>query len=65
VFDNLFIERLWQYAGVEQAVSGLDAFFRFYNEERRQQALAYRTSWKVLQGRVSGWRNTVSMAWRT
>lgn len=58
VFDNIFIERLWRtvkyeevylndYAGVEQAVSGLDAFFRFYNEERRHQALAYRTPGEV------------------
>ena len=35
------------YEGVEQAVTWLGDFFRFYNEERRHQALAYRTSAEV------------------
>ena len=30
-------------AGVERTVTGLSDFFRFYNDERRHQALAYRT----------------------
>lgn len=58
VFDNIFVERLWRtvkyeevyrkdYAGVGQAVTGLGDFFRFYNEERRHQALAYRTPAEV------------------
>lgn len=60
VFDNIFVERLWRtvkyeevylkdYAGVEQAVTGLGNFFRFYNEERRHQALAYRTPAEVYE----------------
>jgi putative transposase len=38
---------LKDYAGVEQAVTGLGDFFRFYNDERRHQALAYRTPAEV------------------
>ncbi len=58
VFDNIFVERLWRtvkydevylkdYEGVGQAVTGLGDFFRFYNEERRHQALAYQTPAEV------------------
>ena len=35
------------YEGVGQAVTGLGNFFRFCNEERRHQALAYRTPAEV------------------
>ena len=35
------------YEGVGQAVTKLGDFFRFYNEERRHQALAYRTPAEV------------------
>jgi putative transposase len=52
--DNVFVERLWRsvkyeevylksYASVPAAISSLAAYFRFYNEERLHQALAYRT----------------------
>ncbi len=54
VYDNIFVERLWrsvkyeevylrEYATVKDAVSGLGAYFRFYNEERPHQALKYKT----------------------
>ena len=52
--DNVFVERLWRsvkyeevylksYPTVPAAIDGLGAYFRFYNEERLHQALAYRT----------------------
>lgn len=52
--DNIFIERLWRslkyediyiklYASVAELAVGLQAYFRFYNEERLHQSLAYRT----------------------
>jgi len=54
VYDNIFVERLWrsvkyeevylrEYATVKDAVSGLGAYFKFYNEERPHQALKYKT----------------------
>lgn len=50
--DNIFVERLWrtvkyeevyvkEYASMGEAVVGLRAYFRFYNEERLHQALGY------------------------
>lgn len=53
-FDNIFVERLWRtvkyeevflndYSNVPEAVSGLDRYFRFYNEERRHQSLGCKT----------------------
>lgn len=56
--DNIFVERLWwtvmceevylkDYEGMGQAVTWLGDFFRFYNEERRHEALAYRTQAEV------------------
>lgn len=56
--DNVFVERLWRsvkyedvylhdYATQSEARQGLDRYFRFYNEERFHQALAYRTPSEV------------------
>jgi putative transposase len=52
--DNVFIERLWRTVKYESIYisdfedgralwEGLDAYFRYYNHERRHQALQYRT----------------------
>lgn len=56
--DNIFIERLWrsvkyediylkEYATVPELDAGLAAYFRFYNQERPHQKLAYRTPAEV------------------
>ena len=56
--DNLFIERLWRtvkyeevylkaYQDGREARIGLGNYFRFYNTERPQQALGYRTPAEV------------------
>jgi putative transposase len=52
--DNIFIERLWRslkyeevfikaYASVAEARLGIGAWLQFYNDERKHQALGYRT----------------------
>jgi putative transposase len=52
--DNIFIERLWRslkyeevfikaYATVAEARIGIGAWLKFYNDERKHQALGYRT----------------------
>jgi putative transposase len=52
--DNIFVERLWRtvkyeevylkdYASVSSARANLDAYFRFYNDERLHQSLGYQT----------------------
>ncbi|MCL5671020.1 MAG: IS3 family transposase [Acidobacteria bacterium] len=52
--DNIFVERFWRsikyeevylkdYTSMADAVTGLRAYFQFYNAERLHQALAYRT----------------------
>lgn len=52
--DNIFVERLWRsvkyeevylkdYRHVPDAISGLGGYFRFYNDERLHQSLAYQT----------------------
>ena len=52
--DNIFIERLWRslkyeevfthaYASVREARLGIGAWLKFYNDERKHQALGYRT----------------------
>ncbi len=52
--DNVFVERLWRsikyeevylkdYASVPSARANLDAYFRFYNQERLHQSLGYQT----------------------
>lgn len=54
VQDNIFVERLWRtlkyeeiylkdYETVFEAVEGIRAYFKFYNEERLHQALGYKT----------------------
>lgn len=58
--DNVFIERLWRtvkyeeiylkdYDTVDDLISGLDAFFRFYSRERPHQSLNGQTPWSVYQ----------------
>jgi putative transposase len=58
--DNVFVERLWRtvkyeevylkgYETVPVATRSLGDYFRFYNEERFHQALAYRTPAAVYQ----------------
>ena len=62
VFDNIFVERLWRtvkyeevylkdYGNVREGRTNLSAYFRFYNQERPHQALAYRTPAEVYFGR--------------
>lgn len=52
--DNIFIERLWRslkyegiflkaYGSVAEARLGINAWMKFYNDERKHQALGYRT----------------------
>jgi putative transposase len=52
-YDNIFVERLWRsvkyeevylksYTSVSDAIQHLDAYFKFYNEERLHQSLNYR-----------------------
>jgi len=61
VYDNIFIERLWRtvkyeeiylkdYRTFREAWENLKAYFAFYNEERRHQALDYRTPAEVYLG---------------
>jgi putative transposase len=60
--DNVFVERLWRsvkyedlylyhYETVAELHAGLARYFRFYNEERPHQSLAYRTPAVVYRGR--------------
>jgi putative transposase len=64
VYDNIFVERLRrsvkyevvylkEYATVQEAVSDLGAYFRFYNEERPHQALKYKTPHRLYTRRCS------------
>jgi putative transposase len=56
--DNVFVERLWRsvkyediyikdYSDVPELETGLAAYFRFYDEERPHQSLAYMTPGEV------------------
>lgn len=56
--DNVFVERLWRsvkyeeiylrsYQSVRESEEGIAAYFAFYNERRKHQALAYRTPQEV------------------
>ena len=56
--DNIFIERLWRsvkyeevylksYATLPEARSALNAYFKFYNNERPHQSLENRTPYEV------------------
>jgi putative transposase len=58
VYDNIFVERFWrsvkyeevylhEYRTVAEAHAQLDAYFRFYNEERPHEGLGYRTPHEV------------------
>jgi putative transposase len=60
--DNVFIERLWRtvkyehiylkdYETVDDLITGLDEFFRFYSRERPHQSLNGQTPWSVYQQR--------------
>jgi len=59
--DNVFVERLWrsvkyediylkEYSSVASLLVGLEAYFRFYNDERPHQGLGYRTPQEVHSG---------------
>ena len=59
--DNIFVERLWRslkyedvylrdYASLPEARAGIARYFRFYNQERLHQSLAYRTPAAVYVG---------------
>jgi putative transposase len=61
--DNVFIERLWRsvkyeniyikdYESVPELMSGLTAYFRFYDEDRPHQSLEYRTPGEVYRAGV-------------
>jgi putative transposase len=62
VFDNIFIERLWRSLKYEEvylknyedgleAQLGIGEYFRFYNQKRPHQSLAYRTPEAIYCGR--------------
>ena len=57
-YDNIFVERLWrsvkyediylrQYQNIPECKTGLTEYFRFYDTERRHQALDYKTPQEV------------------
>jgi len=61
--DNVFVERLWRsvkyediyikdYALVPELMSGLTAYFQFYDEDRPHQSLDYRTPGEVYRAGV-------------
>jgi putative transposase len=65
--DNVFVERLWrslkyeevylrEYESVIEAIEGIRKWFRFYNQDRPHQGLAYRTPAAVYAGRAVGER---------
>ena len=56
--DNIFIERLWRslkyeeiflkaYGSIAEARLGINAWVEFYNDERKHQALGYRTPHEI------------------
>lgn len=66
--DNIFIERLWrsvkyeevylkEYKSVWAVEDGLAADFKFYNERRLHQSLAYRTPVEVFEESIKEQRN--------
>jgi putative transposase len=70
-FDNIFTERLWRsvkyeevylkdYEAVDEARSGLDDYFCFYNTVRPHQALGYRTPAEVHFATSAGGCNNVT-----
>ena len=63
--DNIVVERLWRtvkyeevylkdYLSVPEAISNLNLYFRFYNQERGHQALDYQTPEAVYFQRAPG-----------
>ena len=59
--DNIFVERLWRtvkyeevylkaYGNSSEARRELEAYFRFYNDQRPHQALGYRTPAEMFHG---------------
>ena len=65
--DNIFVERLWRtmkydevylkaYANATEARRELSAYFRFYNDRRPHQALAFRTPAEVFHQVDRSWR---------
>jgi putative transposase len=65
--DNVFVERLWRSVKYEdiyikdcyevaELESGLTAYFRFYDEERPHQSLAYMIPGEVYRAGVHGVR---------
>jgi putative transposase len=62
--DNIFIERLWRslkyeeiflkaYGSVAEARLGINAWMKFYNEERKHQALGYRTPREIFADSIA------------
>jgi putative transposase len=63
--DNIFVERLWrtvkyeevylkQHGTIQGLLLGLTEYFRFYNQERRHQALGYKTPDDVYHTAIGG-----------
>jgi putative transposase len=63
--DNIFIERLWRslkyeevftkaYGSVTEARLGINAWIKFYNDERKHQALGYRTPREIFSANIAG-----------
>ena len=61
--DNVIIERAWKsvkyeevylkaYESITEAREGLNAYFNFYNYERRHQGLDGRTPYEVYSGTI-------------
>lgn len=81
-YDNISVERLWrsvkyediylrQYQNIPECKTGLTEYFRFYDTERRHQALGYKTPQKVYSeglanccsgGRSIGMQSTLGRA---
>ena len=62
--DNIFIERLWRslkyeevftkaYGSVTEARFCINAWMKFYNDERKHQALGYRTPREIFSASIA------------